>query len=236
VKPDKILLVEEIQAGSSLRSLLSREGCEVNESRLQTPSGAPVADGYCLILFHVKHPSALLVDVLRLWHDGAPGTTLLVIGNRTSSAMRLAVLEAGAAAYLLRPASLPELIARVRAATRRVRSQDSRTPQISFDGRVVDLDAHSVSTPVGQIHLTPTECGILRHLALHKNRTVPFGDLVAAVWGPDPQKGVHSLRRFIRELRQKLESNPHQPKYLVTEPTIGYRLQTEPEPAPGAEA
>jgi two-component system KDP operon response regulator KdpE len=236
VKPDKILLVEEIQAGRSLRSLLAREGCEVIESRLRSPSGAPAADGYCLILFHVRHPSALLLDVLRLWRDGAPGTTLLVIGNRASSAMRLAVLEAGAAAYLLRPASLPELIARVRAATRRIRSQYSQTPRISFGGRVVDLEAHSISTPAGQIHLTPTECGILRHLALHKNRTVPFGNLVATVWGADPQKGVHSLRRFIRELRQKLEPTPHEPKYLMTDPTIGYRLQTEPEPTSGGKA
>jgi two-component system KDP operon response regulator KdpE len=235
VKPDKILLVEEIQAGSSLRSLLSREGCKVNESRLQTPSGAPAADGYCLILFHIRHPSALLLDVLRLWRDGAPGTALLVIGNRTSSAMRLAVLEAGAAAYLSRPASVSELAARVRAATRRVHSQESRVDRISLDGRVVDLEAHSITTPDGQIHLTPTECGILRHLLLHMNRTVPFGDLVTAVWGADPQKGVHSLRRFIRELRQKLESIPHQPKYLVTEPTVGYRLQTESECTPAPE-
>ena len=76
-----------------------------------------------------------------------------------------------------------------------------------------------------EIRLTPTECGILEHLASHVNQTVPCSDLVKMLWGPDPQKGVHSIRRFISKLRQKLEPDPAHPRYLVTEPAIGYRLR-----------
>ncbi len=234
VIPAKILLVQEIQADSAMRSVLGREGCEIHESPLNGMDRIPLLGPYCLVLFNVKHPAAPLLAALRSWRDAAPQTALVVIGNRTSSAMRLAVLEAGAAAYLRRPASPPELTARIRAAARRIHAEDSRIRRVAVDGRIVDVEAHSVSTLQGQVHLTATECDILRYLFLHINRTVPFSDLVAAVWGSDPQKGVHSLRRFIRELRQKLESNPHQPKYLVTEPTIGYRFQTNPEHAAGA--
>jgi two-component system KDP operon response regulator KdpE len=229
VKPDKILLVEEIRAGNSLRSLLVRDDCRLEESALQFPAGAHQPDCYCLILFHVKQPSTLLLDVLRCWRDCAPQTTLLVVGNRTTPPMRWAILEAGAAAYLWGPVSEAELMARVRAAARRMHPPGLPTDRFALDGSIVDLDAHVISAPHGRIHLTPTECGILRHLSLHINRTVPFNDLVTAVWGTDPQKGVHSLRRFIRELRQKLEPHPPAPKYLVTEPSVGYRLQTKPE-------
>ena len=79
------------------------------------------------------------------------------------------------------------------------------------------------------VRLTPTECGILEYLASHANQTVPCDELVKMLWGADPQKGVHSLRLFIRKLRQKLEPDPTHPQYLVTDPTIGYRLQVPTE-------
>jgi len=90
---------------------------------------------------------------------------------------------------------------------------------------IVDLETRTIRVAGGQVRLTPTECGILEQLASRINHTVPGGELVKALWGADPQKGVHSLRLFIRKLRQKLEPDPTHPIYLVTDHLKGYRLQ-----------
>jgi len=162
-----------------------------------------------------------LLEVLRAWHDGVPGATLLVVGRRIVEAKRIAVLETGVNAYLMKPVIVPELAARVRAALRRFRC----LRQFPFGTIIIDLEARLIRAPETHVRLTPTECGILEHLALHINRTVPGSELVKSLWGDDPQKGVHSLRLSIQGLRQKLEPDPANPRYLVTEPTVGYRLQ-----------
>lgn len=82
-----------------------------------------------------------------------------------------------------------------------------------------------IRSPEGDIRLTPTESGILEHLSLHLDQTVRRTELVKILWGANPQKGVHNLRAFIQRLRQKLEPDPTRPIYLITEPTIGYRLR-----------
>ena len=214
VKPARVLLLFEDRNHGELRSLLVQEGCDIDEESLYADAAGTPAGGYALVLFQVKSPSGGLLEILRSWRDGQPDTPLVVIGHRTPQATRVAILEAGAAAYLARPVSVPELTARLRAAFRRSRGQEPRT----LEGTAV--------------HLTPTELSILRHLSLHRNRTVPFHELVRALWGNDPQKGVHSLRRFIRRLRQKLEPNPTAPQYLLTDPKIGYRLQVQQGVAP----
>jgi two-component system KDP operon response regulator KdpE len=150
------------------------------------------------------------------------------VGSRTAQANRLAVLEAGVNAYLTNPVIVPELTARVRAALHRFRSQDARQRQLSLGTSIIDLEARMIRAGKEYTRLTPTECGILEYLASHVNQTVSFNELVKILWGPDPQKGVHSLRLFIRKLRQKLEPDPTHPRYLVTEPMVGYRLQLPP--------
>ena len=89
----------------------------------------------------------------------------------------------------------------------------------------IDLDRHRIRTGTREIHLTPTECSLLGHLASRLNQTVPSAELVRALWGLDANKGVHSLRVFIKSLRKKIEPSPDSPQYLVTEPRLGYRLQ-----------
>jgi two-component system KDP operon response regulator KdpE len=166
-----------------------------------------------------------LLEVARAWRDAALETTLVVIGTRTAQASRIAVLESGVDAYLVKPLVLPELRARVRAALRRFRSQNARVRRLSIGEGTIDLEARVITTTGRETRLTPTECGILEHLAAHLNQTVPRNELVRTLWGSDPQKGAHSLRLFIRRLRQKLEPDPTRPQYLVTDPAIGYRLQ-----------
>jgi two-component system KDP operon response regulator KdpE len=226
--PKALLLYEEENDCALLRSVVLGEGCEVEEAPFETQSAAIPIAGYCLAIFDVHRPTKRLLDIIRAWLDDQPGTTLVVIGGRTAQADRIAMLEAGVNAYLTKPVIVPELAARIRAALRRVRSREVPVRQLALGMGTIDLEARAIRSPGHNVRLTPTECAILEQLALHVNQTVPGNELVKMLWGPDPQKGVHSLRLFIRRLRQKIEADPAHPQYLVTEPKGGYRLQLPP--------
>jgi two-component system KDP operon response regulator KdpE len=196
----------------------------VEESPLEIDFAVPV-EGYCLVLFAVERVSGRLLDIVRAWHDQVLDTALIVVANRADQANKMAVLESGVSAYLAKPIALPELRARVRAALRRSRSQDTRLRRLSFGMATIDLETRIARTADRDVRITATEVLILKHLASHANQTVASNELVRVLWGTDPQKGVHSLRLFIRKLRQKLEPDPKHPRYLVTQPALGYRLQ-----------
>jgi two-component system, OmpR family, KDP operon response regulator KdpE len=228
--PRALLLYEEPQDATVIRAILTGEGCHLDEAPLNGES--PVTpEGYCIVVFDIQRLSARLLEVIRGWRDRVPDTMVLVAGARTANANRIAVLETGVEAYLTKPVAVAELRARARAALRRFRSLDSRSRQFPLGSWIVDLEARMIRANDRDTRLTRTECGILEHLASHMNQTVPSTDLVKTLWGADPQKGVHSLRLFIRKLRNKLEPDPAHPRYLVTEPTIGYRLQAAPKAA-----
>ena len=222
--PRALLLYEHYTDCELLRAVLAGEGYAVDESPLDLRTTAPASD-YCLVLFDVQRLTDRCLDIARSWRDEASGTTLIMVGNRTTQANRVAVVESGVNAYLAKPLIVAELRARVRASLRRFCLGDG----------MIDLEAHHIRVAGRETRLTPTECGILEHLAAHASQTVPCSDLVKMLWGPDPQKGVHSLRRFISKLRRKLEPDPAHPRYLVTEPAIGYRLQM-PADTPGRPA
>jgi two-component system, OmpR family, KDP operon response regulator KdpE len=229
MKNPRVLLLHEVNNDSGvLRAVLAGEGCQVEEAPLSLQTAAP-ADGYPIVVFDIQRLSARLLEVIRAWRDSASETMLIVAGSRAARASRMAVLETGADAYLTKPVAVAELQARIRAALRRFRNHDSRLRQFPLGPGTIDLEARMVRGANRDTRLTPTECGILEHLASHMNQTVASTDLVKTLWGSDPQKGVHSLRLFIRKLRNKLEPDPAHPRYLVTEPTIGYRLQVAPE-------
>jgi two-component system KDP operon response regulator KdpE len=223
--PRALLLYEEEDTRKLLRTVILSEGWKVEEAPYDSPATAAPIEGYQLVLFDITHTTHRLLETLRAWHDDVPGTSLVVIGSRIGQANRMAVLKAGVNTYLKKTAAVPELAAQVRAVLRRFRSRDTRLRQFPFGTGTVDLEARSIRAPQGYVRLTPTECGILEHLALHMNQTVPFRELVEILWGADPKKGVYSLRVFIRKLRKKLEPDPTHPVYLVTEPMTGYRLQ-----------
>lgn len=221
-------MYEENNNSGHLKAVLTGEGCQVEEAPLDFQTAAP-AEEYCVVLFDIHRLTARRLEVIRAWRDSASETMLIVTGSRATQANRIAVLETGVDAYLTKPVAVPELRARIRAALRRFRSHDASLRHFPLGSGTIDLEARMIRGANRDTRLTPTECGILEHLASHMNQTVPSTDLVKTLWGSDPQKGVHSLRLFIRKLRNKLEPDPAHPRYLVTEPTIGYRLQVAPE-------
>ena len=104
----------------------------------------------------------------------------------------------------------------------------ARRRRLVLGPSTIDPDLHRILNGKRETHLTPTECRLLEELLLHLNQTVPSASLVRTLWGLDTRKGVHSLRVFIKSLRQKIEPLCAKPQYLLTEPRFGYRLQSPP--------
>jgi two-component system KDP operon response regulator KdpE len=227
--PKALLLYEEETNCAFFRALLAEEGYEVDEAPLDIHTAAPV-EGYCLVLFDIQRLTSRLLELVRGWRDTVSDTCVIVVGGRITQDSRIAVLETGVSAYFAKPVVVPELRARLRAALRRFRSHDARLRRFAWGDDAIDLEARLARVAGREVRLTPTECEILEHLAARVNQTVPCDDLVKMLWGSDPRKGAHSLRLFISKLRHKLESDPAHPRLLVTEPTIGYRLQVPATP------
>ncbi|UJP02656.1 MAG: winged helix-turn-helix domain-containing protein, partial [Nitrosomonas sp.] len=127
--------------------------------------------------------------------------------------------------YLTKPFGVPELVARVRAHLRRYQSSENQSdPIVHFGDVVIDLAAHSVTRTGTEIHLTPIEYRLLLTLINARGRVITHNQLMLAVWGPNYSERSHYLRIYMGHLRQKLERNPAQPEFLLTELGVGYRL------------
>ena len=136
--PRALLLYERDNNCELLRAVLTGEGYAVDESSLDLQPAAPVSD-YCLVVFDVQRLTDRYLNITRAWRDGASGTMLIMVGNRTTQANRVAVLESGVNAYLAKPLIVAELRARIRASLRRFHSQESRLRRFSFGEGTIDL-------------------------------------------------------------------------------------------------
>lgn len=156
---------------------------------------------------------------LREWTD-AP---IIVLSARDAERVKVSALDAGADDYVTKPFGMAELLARVRAALRRTQSVDGN-PLVVTPDFTIDLAAKTVVTAGGTVRLTPTEWQVLERLARNPGRLVMQDQLLTSIWGPHHQHQTHYLRIYMSHLRQKLEPDPSRPRYLITEPGMGYRL------------
>ncbi|MBY8848912.1 winged helix-turn-helix domain-containing protein, partial [Saccharothrix sp. MB29] len=150
---------------------------------------------------------------------------IIVLSARVDSTDKVEALDAGADDYVTKPFGMDELLARLRAAVRRgavVEGEDAVVETASF---TVDLAAKKVLRDGAEVHLTPTEWGLLEVLARHRGRLVAQKQLLQEVWGPQYAKETHYLRVYLAQLRRKLEPEPSHPRHLVTEPGMGYRFE-----------
>lgn len=152
---------------------------------------------------------------------------ILVLTARTREEDKVAALDAGADDYVTKPFSTPELLARVRAALRRRVTGAEATPHLELGECVVDLARREARNRQGELHLTPLEYRVLDVLAHSAGLVVRTPQLLREVWGPGRAGDTAGLRVCVRNLRQKLEPDPRQPRYLLTEVGLGYRLKLE---------
>jgi two-component system KDP operon response regulator KdpE len=152
---------------------------------------------------------------------------IIVVTGRTHATQRVAAFEAGADDYVIKPFNNLELLARVRAILRRVTRSDNPGAVLRLGTAVVDLQNRMTRGPLGdEVRLTPLEHRILECLVRHAGAVVSHRQILQEVWGPD-QVDVRSLRVYVAMLRRKLEIDPTQPKYILTESGVGYRLTTK---------
>jgi two-component system KDP operon response regulator KdpE len=182
----------------------------------------------------IRPPDAMVLDLVlpdgsgvevceevRGW-SGLPIIVLSAVGDERE---KVRALDAGADDYITKPFGTDELLARLRAVLRRV--GDEAGPRIEVGDLVVDLEAREVSSDGKTVHLTPIEFDLLRVLAQHRGKLVTHRQLLHEVWGPAYETETHYLRVHVAHIRRKIEPDPSRPRYVITEPGVGYRLRDE---------
>ena len=164
-----------------------------------------------------------VIGGLRGW-TSAP---IIVLSGRADSTDKVEALDAGADDYVTKPFGMDELLARMRAATRRA-TPPEEMPQVRLGDLVIDLAAKRVARPDGtDIRLTPTEWHLLEALLRHPGKLMSQQQLLTEVWGPGYADATGNLRLYMTQLRRKLEPDPARPRWLRTEPGMGYRYQPD---------
>jgi two-component system, OmpR family, KDP operon response regulator KdpE len=153
-------------------------------------------------------------------------TPIIVLSVRGEEGTKVQALDAGADDYVTKPFGIEELLARVRASLRRAPSAEGNEPPLIEAGDFrIDLAAHKVTVRQREIHLTPKEFDLLVYLARHAGKVITHRTLLNAVWGGHNTEQVEYLRVFVGQLRKKLEPEASSPRYIVTEPWVGYRFE-----------
>ena len=177
-----------------------------------------------LVLVDLGLPGISGLDVI----DGLRGWTrvpIIVVSARDAEHDKVAALDAGADDYVSKPFGMDELLARLRAALRRAKPDgDVEESVIETDGLIIDLADKRVSRDGEEVHLTPTEWRLIEVLARNRGRLVTQRQLLQDVWGPEYEHETNYLRVHVGNVRRKLEPDPSRPRYLLTEPGMGYRF------------
>jgi two-component system KDP operon response regulator KdpE len=168
---------------------------------------------------------AQVVERIRSWS----AVPIIVLSVRSNENEKVRLLELGADDYVVKPFGMAELLARARAALRRHARSASGEPVVTLGPLTIDLAARAVSIEGTRVQLSPKEYRLLQVLAQHAGNVVTHQHLLKEVWGLKHMQDAHYLRIFVRKLRRKIEKDPTQPRILVTELGVGYRLAQEPQ-------
>jgi two-component system KDP operon response regulator KdpE len=226
--PIRVLIVDdEPQIRRFLRTSLSAHGYRVIEASCGREA---------ITLTTTERPELLLLDLglpdmdgLEVIHRLREWSTvpIIVVSVRGREAEKIAALDGGADDYVTKPFGMGELLARLRAALRHRLQAEVEEPVFRSGALIVDLVRRIVTVDGHEVKLTPKEYDLLRVLVTHAGKVVTHQYLLHEVWGPGSLYETHYLRVYIGQLRQKLEPNPAQPRYILTEPGVGYRLHID---------
>jgi two-component system KDP operon response regulator KdpE len=221
----KILVVDdESQIRTLLKATLGRAGYAVVEAaNAREALSAKSIDKPDLVLLDLGLPDRdglELVELLR----GDPRSALIVVSARDQTEQKVAALDLGADDYVTKPFDTEELLARVRASLRQRLASEAERQVVEAGAVIIDLLGRTVRRDGREVHVTPKEWDLLAELAKHPGRVLTHEMLLRTVWGPAQVGQTEYLRVAIRSLRQKLEVLPSQPRLIVNEPGVGYRL------------
>jgi len=224
-KPHKILVVDdEPSIRTLLKSTLTRAGYAVIEAATAREAvSAAQIDKPDLVLLDLGLPDRDGLEIIgRLRGDG--GLPIIVVSAREDSEQKIAALDLGAEDYVSKPFDTEELLARIRATLRRSLASQAEQQLVELGDVSIDLYRRLVRRGGDELHLTPKEYAVLAELAKHPGRVLTHAQLLRAAWGPAQEKQTEYLRVAVRALRQKLEKVPSEPKLILNEPGVGYRL------------
>lgn len=223
----RVLVVDDEQAiRRFLRTSLSAHGYTVFEAVAgEEALSAVVANRPDVIILDLGLPDIDGIDVVRQLREWSQ-IPIVILSVRERETEKIAALDAGADDYLTKPFGAGELRARLRAALRRTDSSADE-PVYTTGDLTVDLAQRRVRFKDEEVHLTPTEYDLLRALTLNAGKVLTHRRLLRQVWGPGYANDVHLLRVNVSNLRQKIEPEPARPRYILTEPGVGYRLRAD---------
>ncbi|KOV85333.1 response regulator [Nocardia sp. NRRL S-836] len=220
-----LVVDDEPQIVRALRINLSARGYDVMTAYDgKSALGVAVEGKPDVVVLDLGLPDIDGVDVivgLRGWSS----IPIIVLSARTDSSAKVEALDAGADDYVTKPFGMDELLARLRAAVRRGLARDGADPVVETSSFVVDLAVKKVRRDGREVHLTPTEWGLVEILARNPGRLVSQKQLLQEVWGPMHVNESQYLRVYFAQLRRKLEADPAHPRHLITEPGMGYRFE-----------
>ncbi|MGW6442068.1 response regulator [Lentzea sp. NPDC055074] len=220
-----LVVDDEPQIVRALRINLSARGYDVMTAYDgKSALGVAVEGKPDVVVLDLGLPDIDGVDViagLRGWST----IPIIVLSARTDSSAKVEALDAGADDYVTKPFGMDELLARLRAAVRRNAAREDGDPIVETSSFVVDLAVKKVRRDGREVHLTPTEWGLVEILARNPGRLVSQRQLLQEVWGPMHVNESQYLRVYFAQLRRKLEDDPARPRHLITEPGMGYRFE-----------
>ena len=223
--PHILVVDDEPQITRVLRTSLSAQGYDIRVANSGEMALEIMKDWQpSLIITDLSMPSVDGVQLCRTVRSSSQ-VPIIVLSVRDKEQQKVEALDAGADDYVTKPFGMNELLARVRASLRRVPAEAEADPVIEIGDFRIDIPAHKVTVRRREVRLTPKEFELLVYLARRPGKVINHRTLLAAIWGGQSTEQVEYLRVFVGQLRKKLEPDSSSPRYLVTEPWVGYRFE-----------
>jgi two-component system, OmpR family, KDP operon response regulator KdpE len=220
-----LVIDDDPQIRRAMKMTLSTHGYEVADARTGEEGLTELRSGaYDLVLLDMNMPGMGGIETCRLVRSSSEVAIIMLTVNNTEKD-KVEALDAGADDYVTKPFSTPELLARIRAALRRLPHPDRAELQpLKAQGVEIDLSSRQVTVGGRSASLSPKEFDLLSYLLARANKTISHRELLQAIWGPDYGDELEYLRVFVNRLRKKIEPNPSQPRFLLTDAWTGYRF------------